>query len=84
MMSLIDAVASLIGVFCLRCVWKHSRFAKIPQQTKYAHGRHDISSCGGHRAIALVQGGQTAEAPKQQRMRVNVHVSSTLSALAEV
>jgi hypothetical protein len=59
------AIASLIRVACLRCVWMHSRFAKIPQQTKYAHGQHDVISCNGRRATGVARARHTAGAPRQ-------------------
>jgi hypothetical protein len=51
----------------------HSRFAKIPQQTKYAHGRHDVSSCFDAWVTGGVDAARPAGAPIPWRIRVNVH-----------
>jgi hypothetical protein len=45
----------------MRCVWMHSRFVKILRQTKYAHGRHEISSCMGPLARDGIDIGVTGE-----------------------
>jgi hypothetical protein len=67
--------------------WKDevdSRFAKIPQQTKYAHGAHELISCVGIEVVVPAALIGQAGAPRRWRVRVNVHVFSALGLRGEV